>query len=207
MEAILEKLDLLKADKVYYWADDCPRLVDLDSYYYLTHSGKGSPSEELFNLAIERLYAVAYNIKFLCKAMDLDFVVPKMEGQWWIDGGMEVQHKFPDTPESEWNWKIMIRMPDFVEADHFYRAVQLVKQKKPNLLADQVKLELAKSTRCVQILHIGSYHEERPTIDKLIGFVKENGLEINQHHKEIYLNDPRRTPEHKLRTIIRYGVA
>lgn len=206
MEAVIEKLDLSKEDRTYYKAETHPELVDLDAYYYLTHQGKGSPSDAYFTESIERLYAVAYNIKFLCKAIDIDFVVPKMEGQWWIDGGMEVQYQFPDTPESEWHWKILIRMPDFVEADHFYRAVQLVKNKKPHLLQDQVKLELAKSSRCVQILHLGSYHEERPTIAKIMDFVKANDLHVNQHHKEIYLNDPRRTPEHKLKTIIRYGV-
>ena len=207
MEAVIEKLDLNKVDRAYYSAGREPDLLDIDAYYYLIHEGKGSPSDPYFEESIGRLYAVAYNIKFLCKAMDMDFVVPKMEGQWWIDGGFEVQHKFPDTPETEWNWKIMIRMPDFVEADHFYRAVQLVKHKKPDLLQDQVKLELAKSSRCVQILHLGSYREEQSTIEKLIQFVEENGLQINQHHKEIYLTDPRRTPEHKLKTIIRYGVA
>ena len=206
MEAVIEKLNLFKEDTVYYRASLVPSLIDLDSYYYLTHQGKGSPSDVGFFTAIERLYSVAYNIKFLCKAMDIDFVVPKMEGQWWIDGGFEAQKKFPETPESEWNWKIMIRMPDFVEADHFYRAVQLVKHKKPDLMDDQIKLELAKASRCVQILHLGSYNQEQPSIESLIQFVNENGLRINQHHKEIYLNDPRRTPEDKLKTIIRYGV-
>lgn len=207
MEAAIEKLDLAKADPNYYKAGSKPKLVDLDAYYYLSHEGEGSPSDQAFALAIERLYAVVYQIKFLCKAQDMDFVVPKMEGQWWIAGGSEVQHLFTTKPESEWLWKIMLRMPDFVEADHFYRAVQLVKKKKPDLLDDQVKLQLSKAGRAVQVLHLGSYHAEQPTIAKAIQFIQSNDLQINAYHKEIYLTDPRKTPEEKLQTIIRYGVA
>lgn len=207
MEATIEKLDLQKTDANYYKASKKPELKDLDSYYYLTASGRCSPEAPEFMHAIEKLYAVAYGIKFLCKAQDMDFVVPKMEGFWWIDGGYEAQQKFTETPRDQWNWKIVIRMPDFVEGDHYYRAIQQVKTKNPMLLSDdEIKLELINEGRCVQILHIGSYEDETPNIMKMLEFVKENNLEINGHHHEIYLSDPRRTAPEKLRTILRYAV-
>lgn len=206
MEATIEKIDLTKVDQAYYKAQRKPQLVDLDSYYYLTHQGKGSPSSSEFEQALQRLYAVAYQVKFLCKSQDMDFVVPKMEGIWWIDGGLEEQHEFTQKPESEWNWKIIIRMPDFVEADHYYRAVQLVKNKNEELLDDQVKFELIKEGRCVQVLHLGSYHEEEPTILEMLKLINDNDLKVVSYHREIYLSDPRRTPEEKLRTILRYSV-
>ena len=207
MEAIIEKLDLEKEDHNYYKTGKEPEIRDLDPYYYLTVEGKSSPSSESFNLAIEQVYAVAYNIKFLCKAEDLDFKVPKMEGFWWIDGGLEAQHKFTETPEDEWNWKITIRMPDFVEGDHFYRAIQSTKLKKPELsVEDKVKYELINEGKCVQILHIGSYDSETESIEKIMNFNKLNNLEVAGYHHEIYLSDPRKTPEHKLRTILRYAV-
>ena len=143
MEAVIEKLNIEKSDPNYYKIGTDPEIRDLDPYYYLTVSGKSSPGSPQFSVAVEQLYGVAYTIKFLCKAEDMDFVVPKMEGFWWIDGGIEAQHKFTQTPEDEWNWKIIIRMPDFVEGDHFYRAVQQVKTKHPSLIPDdEVKYEL-----------------------------------------------------------------
>lgn len=204
MEAIIEKLDLSKADKNYYTARKEPRLVDLDSYYYLTISGKSSPESSLFIEAIEKLYSVAYSIKFICKAEDMDFVVPKMEGYWWIDGGFDAQHKFTETPPSEWNWKIAIRMPDFVEGDHFYRATRKLESKqKP---AKDVKYELLNEGLSVQVLHIGSYEEEEPNIMAMMNFMNQNGLEVNGYHHEIYLSDPRKTSPEKLKTILRYAV-
>jgi hypothetical protein len=207
MEAIIEKLNIQKQDPNYYKASLDPQIRDLDPYYYLTVSGQSSPNSADFFKAIEQLYAVAYNVKFLCKAEDMDFVVPKMEGFWWIDGGLEAQHKFTQTPESEWNWKIVIRMPDFVEGDHFYRAVQKVKQKKPNLIQqDEVKYELIHEGKCVQALHLGSYSNEEPTIMRILDFIKSNGLVVADYHHEIYLSDPRKTPGMKLKTILRYAV-
>ncbi|MEQ9465972.1 MAG: GyrI-like domain-containing protein [Ekhidna sp.] len=207
MEATIDKLNLQKADPSYYKATKTPELRDLEPYYYLSVSGRGNPNAPEFLQAIEKMYAVAYAIKFTCKAEDMDFVVPKMEGFWWIDGGLEAQHKFTQTPPEEWNWKIVIRMPDFVEGDHFYRAVQKVKTKNPELLPeDEVKFELINEGLSVQILHIGSYHKEEPSIMKMLEFAKENGLVINGHHHEIYLSDPRKTLEEKLKTILRYSV-
>ncbi|MEO9869900.1 GyrI-like domain-containing protein [Ekhidna sp.] len=207
MEATIEKLDLQKSDPNYYKAGKKPDLRDLDSYYYLTLSGRCDPKSDTFLEAIDKLYAVAYSIKFICKSEDMDFVVPKMEGFWWIDGGLKAQHKFAQTPANEWNWKIIIRMPDFVEGDHYYRAVQKVKAKNPDLLDnDEVKYELINEGRCVQGLHIGSFYEEELTIAKIMQYIEENGLEVAGYHHEIYLSDPRRTSEEKLKTILRYAV-
>ena len=58
----------------------------------------------------------------------------------------------------------------------------------------------------VQVLHLGSYENEKESIEKIMSFIMENGLEINGHHREIYLSDPMKTPEEKLRTILRYAV-
>jgi len=204
MEATIEKLDLSKVDKTYYKAKKNPALVDLDSYYYLTVSGKSSPESPEFQDAIEKLYSVAYSIKFICKAEDMDFVMPKMEGYWWIDGGFEAQSKFTQTPRDEWNWRIAIRMPDFVEGDHFYRAIRKLESKGKS--PGRVKYELLHEGLSVQILHIGSYENEEGSILKVLEFIKSNGLEINGYHHEIYLNDPRKTSEDRLKTILRYAV-
>ncbi|MEP0984852.1 GyrI-like domain-containing protein [Ekhidna sp.] len=207
MEATIDKLDLKKIDPNYYSAKKQPELRDLDSYYYLSLSGRCDPQSDEFLQAIDKLYAVAFNLKFICKSEDMDFVMPKMEGFWWIDGGIEAQRKFAQTPADQWNWKIVIRMPDFVEGDHYYRAVQKVKAKNPDLLVeDEVKFELINEGLSVQGLHIGSFYEEEQSIKKIMEFIDENGFEVAGYHHEIYLSDPRKTPEEKLKTILRYAV-
>ena len=205
---IISKVDLTKEDPNYYKVGLKPELRDLDPYYYLSIQGKSSPEDPKFLTAIESIYAIAYGIKFLCKGEDNDFVVPKMEGFWWVDGGAEAQAEFIKVPRDEWNWQITIRMPDFVEADHFFRALEGAKQKHPeNDKLNQIKFELINEGRSAQILHVGSYENEEESLKKLHGFIAEQGLQIAGKHHEIYLSDPRKTAEDKLRTILRYSVA
>jgi hypothetical protein len=203
---LAEKINLEKTDKAYYKASKEPQLVELDAHYYLTIQGKSHPDSDLFMQAIETLYGVAYAIKFLTKAEDQDFTVPKMEGYWWVDGGLENQHKFLEVPKDDWNWMIVIRMPDFVEEAHFFRAVAQVREKKNPTYLEDLKFQLLNEGRCAQILHVGSYDEETPTIMRLLDYIKAQGLKTRGYHHEIYLSDPRRTAPEKRKTILRYEV-
>ncbi len=202
---VIEKLDLSKQDKTYYKATKEPLIRDLDPYYYLTVEGQSAPDDQVFLNAIEKLYSVAYGVKFLLKGEDMDFVVPKMEGFWFVEGGVERQAEFAATPKDKWCWKIMIRMPDFVEENHYKRASKNVSLKK-GINIEEVQFELINEGKCAQILHLGSYDEEASTIEKLHQFIWDNDLQIANYHHEIYLSDPRRTPEDRLKTIIRYAV-
>ncbi len=60
----------------------------------------------------------------------------------------------------------------------------------------------------VQIMHIGSYDDEGPALDRMHHeFIPQNGyVEAGKHH-EIYLGDPRKTAPEKLKTVLRQPVA
>jgi hypothetical protein len=58
----------------------------------------------------------------------------------------------------------------------------------------------------VQIMHIGPYAEEAPTIEKLHAFARDQGYRLRGKHHEVYLSDPRRTAPDKLKTVIRQPV-
>ncbi|MBV6645347.1 MAG: GyrI-like domain-containing protein [Cyclobacteriaceae bacterium] len=205
---VISKLDLAKADKNYYASTKKPEIRDFDPYYYLTVSGQSAPEDQKFLTAIETMYTLAYTIKFISKANDLDFTVPKLEGFWWIEGGAKNQKEFEQAPRDSWCWKIMIRMPDFVEDITYFRAMESAKSKKPELAAklEEVKFELINEGRCAQILHLGSYEEEKSTLEVLHKFIADQGLKIAGYHHEIYLSDPRKTAQEKLKTILRYAV-
>ena len=207
MNTLTSKTDLLKSDPNYYKASKKPVIVDLDVYYYLTASGQCAPEDPQFHAALEALYKVGYTLKFMMKENDLDFVVPKMEGFWWVDQEITSSAEFKKIPRSQWHWKIMIRLPDFVENMHFTQAQALASDKNPGLSGiASINMEKINEGRAAQILHVGSYEEEDETLAKLYDFIEAEGCEINNHHHEIYLSDPRRTPENKLRTILRCGI-
>jgi hypothetical protein len=206
METMATKINLQKADLNYYAAGATPEIRDLDTYNYLTIAGEGSPEEPAFNEAIQTIYAVAYGIKFLCKGQDNDFVVPKMECHWFIAGGPEVQHKFPETPMDQWLWKIQMRMPDVVEREHFDQALRKAVIDKGFSALEKLKFELINEGKCIQVMHIGSWDQEGPSIQKIMDLVAEEGLQITGYHKEIYISEPTRVEEARKKTILRYQV-
>ena len=57
--------------------------------------------------------------------------------------------------------------------------------------------------KAVQVLHVGPYSEEAPTIERLHQFIIDQGRRLSGKHHEIYLSDPRRSDSAKLKTIIR----
>lgn len=198
----MEKLDLQKAHPSYYKANGHPVEVDIEPLCCLSISGIGAPESELFQKSLAAIYPVAFTVKKYCKSDGQDFVVPKLEAFWWVEEGLI----FDETPPTDWHWQLMIRMPDYVTDDHVDQAVEEVIKKKGIVLANEVQLKPIEEGRCVQMLHIGSYHEEQSTIEKIKSYIENNGLEMNGYHHEIYISDPTKTAEEKLKTIIRYAV-
>ena len=54
-----------------------------------------------------------------------------------------------------------------------------------------------------QIMHIGQFSAEGPTIEKIHAFIKKKGCEFTGKHHEIYLSDPRKSAPEKMKTILR----
>ncbi len=73
----------------------------------------------------------------------------------------------------------------------------------------QAKLTTWEYGEVAEILHIGPYAQETPTIQKLQTFIAQQGYEIAGYHEEEYLKGPgmflKGNPE-KYETIIRYRV-
>jgi hypothetical protein len=70
-----------------------------------------------------------------------------------------------------------------------------------------VKIEVWKYGEVAEILHIGSYADEPPTVEKLKAFVAEKGYEFAGPHEEEYIKGPTQVASPaEYWTIIRYQV-
>ncbi len=198
---MMTKVDLYKEHKAEYAAKQTPSFVDVSKAKYLTVEGEGDPNGPDFQAKIAALYGMAYTLKFTSKAAGRDYAVCKLEGLWWAtDGAFEV------TRTDNLAGKFIIRTPDFITAKDLAPARAALEQKGKGECAGDVKLETLKEGRCAQILHVGPYAAEGPTIERLLAFVEDQGLRLDGLHHEIYLGDPRRTAPEKLKTILRYPV-
>jgi len=99
----------------------------------------------------------------------------------------------------------MIRQPDFITEGMAEEARPRVREKR-GPKADEVKLESFHEGLSAQVLHVGPYSEEGPTLQLLHGFMEENGYRSRGDHHEIYLGDPRRAKPENLKTILRHPV-
>jgi len=69
-----------------------------------------------------------------------------------------------------------------------------------------VRREVLREGLCAQVLHVGPYAAEKPTIEALHAFIAGQGLAFAGSHHEIYISDPNRTAPAKLKTIVRQPV-
>ena len=102
---------------------------------------------------------------------------------------------WPDAhkkPKTQWTAVWNVEVPAFVKQKDLL-------QKVP---AMPVKVGSIKAGRYAQILHIGTYNSEKPTIKKLHAFVKQQKFVLAGPHEEVYLS----RPGPKAKTIIRYAV-
>ncbi len=206
----MNKLDLTKAHKTYFTAKPTPELVNIEEAHFISLTGKGDPSAPAFAKNIEALYSTAYTIKFVYKAKNSDFVVSKLEGQWWFDEarfpGKNIKTAATEVPRSEWEYRLLIRMPDFVTAGDIEAAKQSVIARKHIELAAQVQHFTLNEGKCVQMLHVGPFSTEPESLLKIAAFTEQNNLGRNGLHHEIYLSDFRKTSPEKLKTILREPV-
>lgn len=199
---IMIRTDLVKQDKEYYTAKPKPELKEFTNLNFLTLLGKGEPAGTNFTKSVEALYPLAYAIRKIYKQKEMIFSVPKLEGLWWVNS----EKSALEIPRNEWHWKLLIRMPDFVDIDVFKQARNESSKKKGIDLINKIEFESINEGICVQIMHIGPYSTEPSTIKEMEGFIAENKLKKNGLHHEIYISDPRKTTPDKMKTILRQPV-
>ena len=199
----MKKIDL-KKDLKHLYASSAKKIsvVDVPVMKYLTIDGKGDPNKtKEFSEAVEALYAVAYTIKFMLKKgkQQIDFGVMPLEGLWW----MPKMEEFSTGRKDDWLWTMMIVQPDFITEQIVEEAIKIVKEKKNPAALSKLRFEPYTEQLSAQILYVGPYADEKPTIEKLHQFIADSGKKRSGKHHEIYLSDPRKSAPEKLKTIIR----
>ena len=170
--------------------------------------GQGVPNPELtpaYQQALEALYGVSYKVKFASKKeLEKDYVVPPLEGLWWAE---DMTFFTTNRDKSKWQWRMMIMQPDWITQEMIEAGTAVVKKQKDLPALEKLRFETYEEGLSVQIMHVGAYDDEGPTLAKLHDkFMPENGFDFNGHHHEIYLSDPRRVAPEKLKTVLRQPV-
>jgi hypothetical protein len=132
--------------------------------------------------AVPALYASVSALVPELREKGIDFQLQAVRARW------------PDmksTPKHQWTGMWGLPIPDVVDS---------LPQKTPGT---EVKIEVWNYGKVAQILHIGHYTAEGPTIEHLMDFISKSGYKVAGRHEEIYLTPPNAD---ELRTIILYPI-
>jgi hypothetical protein len=190
-------------------------IVAVPELGYAAVDGEGSPDGEEFAAALRALYGVSYAAHFLVRRQhgQAPRVMP-LEALWWADDALQrgiiaatAQGTFDPvgTDRARWRWQALIMQPSPVDEDVIARAVAQSREKSvPSL--DRLRFIRWEEGLCAQVLHIGPYAAEAPSIRRLHQGITAAGYRPRGRHHEIYLGDPRRSAPENLRTILRQPV-
>ena len=199
----MEKIDFKKELKnLYSPSKQEACVVEVPPFKFLMIDGHGDPNHSAeYQEAISALYSLAYTIKFKVKKgpQAIDFSVGALEGLWWVPN-MDL---FSIEDRSAWEWTMMIMQPELVTPELLEEMRREVLKKKPLAALAKVRLEVFHEGPSAQIMHVGPYSTEGPSVAKLHHFISEQGYQLSGKHHEIYLKDPNRTNPDKLLTILR----
>lgn len=210
---MLTRLDWKKDQKALYAPTD-KQVTELvvPPMQYLMVDGSGNPNTApWFQQATEALYSLSYTLKFGLKkqGVPVEYAVYPLEGLWWMDDMSALNPSTLLLDKERFIWTLLIAQPAHVTPAHVEQARAEAARKKPALAQAlaALRLETYDEGACVQIMHVGPYDAEPPTIQKLHDHVAGKGWHLRGKHHEIYLSDPRRTAPEKMKTVIRqpYG--
>jgi len=181
-----------------------PVLVEVPELTFLTIDGEGDPNTTpRYQAAIGALFGVSYTMKFTSKhAGGPDWKVGPLEGLWWTADDAP----FPTGDRARWHWTAMIRQPDTVDPDLLAAAQDKVRTTKNLPEALELRLIRFAEGSCAQVMHVGPFSAEGPTIAALHAFIAEQGRTPRGRHHEIYLSDIRRVAEDRWKTVVRLPV-
>lgn len=202
------KFEWKKQEKQIYGVNTKPCMIEIPVQKYIIISGDGNPNGEIFSEKVAALFSVAYKIKMAYKAFAkksseiMDYSVYPLEGIWNKASEKE------ELVKEELQYRIMIRQPDFITREMFDSGFEKAKSKNDNPYLANISFGTICDGKCVQILHKGAFDNEPASFEVMDRYCLEHGYKrTEKEHREIYLNNARRTETANLKTILRYKVA
>ncbi len=198
--------DLLK--KLYAGVKPQVEEIEIPPVQAICVAGNQPPATQQYQEAIAVLYGIGYNLKMGLKFGKLprpvayfDYKVGALETLWWSTGTA-----FNITNAKTLRWQAYLMVPAFVTKTLVDAARELARAKHADVQYETATLATIDEGRSVQVLHVGPYDREQPSIEKLHAYAADHALAIAGKHHEIYISDPRKTKPEKLKTVIRLAV-
>jgi len=182
------------------------RFLDVPVIGAVMVDGEGAVGPEAFAPLMPGLYGTAYSLRFALKRRGVDQKVGPLEGLYATTDGTTDLDLILGGDRAGWRWTLFIALPAAATREELEASLAAGRSKMDPALAGRLRLGTLDEGRVAQLLHIGPYAAERPSIERLHAAIEAAGLRPRGAHHEIYLGDPSRAAHEKLRTILRHPV-
>jgi hypothetical protein len=198
-----------KKEKAFYLPKAKPELVEIPRFTFVSIQGSGNPGGEDFGRNVEALYTFSYGVRMSYKWPAppdeyYEYTVYPLEGIWDL---AHPEKKNGPVDKDDLIYRVMIRQPDFFNEELFGEIKERISKKKDLPEIENLEIYQVEEGPCVQMLHKGSFDSEPESFALMQNFCEKQGLvRQSMQHREIYLSDPRKVTEDKLKTVLRFQV-
>jgi len=168
--------------------------------------GDGQPGEATFGARMPGLYTTAYSLRFALKRRGVERRVGMLEGLYWTADAATDLDVILGPDRGTWRWTLFIALPGEATDEELADALAKGRAKVVPDVAADLRIESFAEGAVAQVLYLGPYADERPTIEALHSAIAGAGLRPRGRHHELYVGDPGRSAPAKLRTLIRQPV-
>jgi hypothetical protein len=206
----MKKLNLLKTYPNYYSSKESPELVKIEKAKFISIHAQGSFMDKIYYDRWEALKQIADAVKGAFDNSPQAFEIAPLEALYWYNereyGPISISRIYDTFPLSELEYRLMIRMPEYITSQDIVKVKKDVAEPFRNLASSADFFELNEG-KCVQMMHLGPFIYEGESLEKNEKFVTENHLVKDGLHHEIYLVDFTKVKSQEgLRTILREPV-
>ena len=172
----MNKLDFRKENRSLYapTAKEVS-LVVVPPMRFLMIDGAGDPnSPPSFQESVNVLFSVSYTAKFALKKgpAGIDYAVMPLEGLWWADD----MEDFLTGDKAKWKWTLMIAQPDVLDEATLRDSIAKARDEKGIPGTERLRIETFNEGRSAQILHVGPFSTEGPTVKRLHDYISATGI-------------------------------
>jgi hypothetical protein len=182
------------------------RFLELPPVRAVMVDGEGAVGPDAFTPVMPGLYATAWGLRFALKRRGVVGKVGPLEGLYWTEDGATDLDLILDGDRGGWRWTLLIALPAEATDAEVEAALDAGRARLAPDVAPRLRVGRLEEGRVAQVLHLGPYEAERPSIERLHAAIEAAGLRPRGAHHEIYLGDPRRSAPERIRTILRHPV-
>lgn len=205
----LRNVDLERSEDLYEFHhvdEGMVRFIHVPEAAFFAIDGTEQPGSRVYMDAIDTIYRVAHRLQADLEKGGVHTRVGMLEGLYWLTPEEALDSEEPARRADEdypWRWRLLVAVPAEASEVAVEAAIREASDDGPLPSIDRLHVIRWEEGPAAQVLHVGPYMSETPSIRLLHKAISDAGYEAYGQHHEIYLNNPQEVGEENAQTVVR----